>query len=212
MRAVLFGLVLVLVGCQPVTEVAPGSPMQADTLTADGGDRYHLEGDMARLSVAALEGNTGGNTRVAVTLAWTPAVRDQAVCATFADASADGNQQGLVLRWDGSRGVTVTKNIYRGVTTAVNVHRWEAGEFTSVGGWHLSGLGAPLPWRMCASAVGDVVWFKVWPLAEPEPADHDPCCSGGVLVDVGDGRPGWYVGHLLAGEHVTYTDLSASPG
>jgi hypothetical protein len=201
----------------PVTEVEPGSPQQADTLTADGADRYHVSGDLAAMTVAAPDTNAAGNTRVAITVAWTPATHDQTTCATFADASADIDQEGLVLRWDGTHGVTVTKGVWASVYTTINVHLWDLSQnepFTEIAAFPMTGLGSPdpqavpLPWRMCASMTGGAVGFKVWPLAEPEPADGDPCCSGAVNAVVGDGRPGWYAGHLQPGDHVTYTDLT----
>jgi hypothetical protein len=213
-------LAVALAACQPpapVTDVEPGSPMQADTLTADGADRYHVSGDLAEMTATAPETNGGGNTRIAVTVAWTPATHDQAVCATFADASADIDQQGLVLRWNGTTGITVTKGVWASVYTVVNVHRWDTRTnpaFTQIGGFPLTVLGAPgpdavpLPWRMCAWTGGDTVHFKVWPLAMAEPADDDPCCTGTVDTQVGDGRPGWFAGHLQPGDHLTYTDLT----
>jgi hypothetical protein len=193
--------------------------MQSDTLTADGADRYHVAGDLASMTATAPASNAGGNTRVAITLAWTPAVRDQAVCATFADASRDIDQEGLVLRWDGTHGVTVTKGVWASVYTTVNVHRWDTDQpepFTQIAAFPLTVLGAPapqavpLPWRMCASAIGDVVSFKVWPLGQAEPAEGDPCCTGAVAANLGDGRPGWYAGHLQPGDHLTYTDLTTN--
>ncbi len=214
-------LAVALAACQPapVTDGEPGSPLQADTLTADGADRYHVTGDLASATATAPDTNAGGNTRIAVTVAWTPATHDQSVCATFTDASRDIDQEGLLLRWDGTHGLTVTKGVWASVYTTINVHRWDLGQdpaFTQIAGFPLTVLGAPdphavpLPWRMCASATGDTVRFKVWPTSGPEPAEDDPCCTGAVDTTVGDGRPGWYAGHLQPGDHLTYTDLTTN--
>jgi hypothetical protein len=210
-------LAVAFTACEPAAEVDPGSPMQADTLTADGTDRYHVTGDLASMTATAPETNGGGNTRVAVTVAWTPATHDQAVCATFTHASADIDQEGLVLRWNGTTGITVTKGVWASVNTVINVHRWDTGTdpaFTQIAGFPMAVLGAPspdavaLPWRMCAWAVGDTVHFKVWPLTMAEPDNGDPCCTGTAYAPLGDGRPGWYAGHLQPGDHLTYTDLT----
>lgn len=206
--------------CQPpqVVDVEPGAPFQPATLTADGDDRYQLAGDMTEATVTAPESNKGGNTRVGWTLAWREPTVDHTVCATWAEASGDVDQEGVLLRWDGTRGVSVTKGVWAGVYTVINVHTWNldaAEPFTLVTQHPLEGLGwpkataAPLPWRICASAAGTTVRFKVWPLAMAEPADEDPCCSGATTVaDTWEGRPGWYAGHLQPGHHVTYLDLT----
>lgn len=212
-------LVVALTACQPatVTDVEPGSPFQADTLAADGADRYDVAGDLAAVTATAPASNTGGNTRIALTVAWSPPTHDQAVCATFADATADIDQEGLMLDWDGVHGVSVTKGVWVGVNTVVNVHVWDTSQnppLTGIAGFPMTGLGAPnpqavpLPWRMCANTTGHTVAYKVWPLSMAEPADGDPCCTGTATVAVGEGRPGWYVGHLQPGDHVTYTDLT----
>lgn len=203
----------------PVTDVAPGSPFQADTLTVDGTDRYALYGDHHNTAVVARPDNQSSNTRVAVTTAWQAPTVDHSVCATWTSA-AGPVQPGLMLRWDGTRGISVTRNSYASVYTVVNVHQWDltkpdgAGRFEGLAGFPLSGLGwpgaaVPLPWRACAWATGSTVSFHVWPL--PDPPSGGACCGGTVTVThLGAGRPGWYAGHLPPGGVLTLTDLTTS--
>jgi hypothetical protein len=215
-------LAVALTACElpQVTDVEPASPFQPETLTDQGSDRYQLAGDHDTVTVTAPGSNTGGNTRIVWTEAWRPASSTHGACATWTSATADTVQEGLALRWNGTTGVTVTKNVYAGLYPVINVHTWdvsrpvENGRLTLLTQTPLTGLGwpsataVPLPWRVCASATASIVRFKAWPTSTPEPADTDPCCTGGVTVPITDGRPGWYVGHLRPGEHVTYTDLT----
>lgn len=212
-------VVLSLAGCEPapVVDVEDGSPFTAAALTRDGSDRYVLTGDLEAATITAPEANVAGNTRITFTTDEATTV-DHGACATFTTASADVNQQGLMVRWDGTRGVTATKNVWGGINTVVNVHTWDTTSsqpFTLVAQFPLTGLGygtgnpAPLPWRMCLSASGANVAFKVWPTSSPEPVDGNPCCTGSATVALtAPGRPGWYVGHLHPGDSVTYTDLT----
>lgn len=203
------------VGCQ-VVDVSPGSPFQADTLTPDGTDRYALTGDRALAIVTAPITNAGGNTRVVFAAGSPPDATDHAVCATWI-AAPRLSQPGLMARWDGTRGVSVTRNVWGGVATVFNVHWWDLNapdRFTLLASFPLAGVGhpgppAPLPWRACASATGPTFRFKVWPLSAPEPPDGDPCCGGTVNVSwFGPGRPGWYAGHLQPGDSLVATDLT----
>jgi hypothetical protein len=204
----------------PITDLAPGAPFQPETLTDDQADRYLLAGDLDEATVSAPPTNRGGNTRIVWTVPWTPATSTNGVCATWTSASADTVQQGVVLRWNGTTGVTVSKNVYAGLYPVINVHTWDVsrpvdqGRLTLLTQTPLTGLGwpsataVPLPWRVCASATAGIVRFKAWPTSTPEPDDSDPCCTGGAPVAITEGRPGWYAGHLRAGQHVTYTDLT----
>jgi hypothetical protein len=213
----------------PVAAVSPAPEAPATvTLTPDGDDTYTVVGGAARTTVAAAGANRSGNTRVAWTAVDAPDALDEVSCATW-EASPHGDaQQGALLRWDGVRGVTVTKNVWDRGYGIVNVHTWdlsrpvEDGRYTQIGGFPLAGItdaGAPggarpLPWRLCAEARGAVVRFKVWALsAGAEPAWDDPCCTGSVPLPEADrarpGRPGWYAGHLPPGGAVAYADLAA---
>lgn len=210
--------------CQPpqVVDVDPGAPFQPATLTDDGTDRYQLAGDTTTATVTAPDTNVAGNTRITWTLAWRDPSIDQTVCATWTAASADSNQEGVMLRWDGTRGITLTKGVWAQVYTVINVHTWDTtapvdqGRFTQIAQFPLTALGwpnaaaRPLPWRICASATGTTIRFKAWPTADHEPAGDDPCCTGTATVtDTWPGRPGWYAGHLAPGHQLTYTDLTA---
>lgn len=215
----LVALVVAATACEPPPPVAvsPDGTWEAVTLTADGTDGYVVAGDAAFTTITAPMANKSGNTRIAL-VARTAPTADQQVCATVAGATGSGYQQGLMLRWDGTRGITITKNVWGGLYTTVNVHTWDTtaqAPFTLVSQHNLTALGwpnpeaTPLPWRMCASATGRVVRFKVWPLPGPEPGDDDPCCGGVTTVDLdGPGRPGWYAGHLQPGHTLAYADLT----
>jgi hypothetical protein len=66
---------------------------------------------------------------------------------------------------------------------------------------------------MCARAVGSVVSFIVWPLADPQPAWGDPRYGGSVELPAGwdlEGRPGWYIGHLEPGDKAGFEDLTTA--
>jgi hypothetical protein len=59
--------------------------------------------------------------------------------------------------------------------------------------------------------VGDVVAFKIWAGDDPEPRWGDRQAGGSVRLPSGwrfRGQTGWYVGHLKAGDHADFDDLS----
>lgn len=205
--------------CEPNVVDTPGTAWQATTLTHDANDRYLIAGDSHFTTATAPLLNTAGNTRVVLVHPGGPSTVDQAICTTITGATAPQAQQGVVLRFDGTHAITVTKNIYGGQYTTVNVHQWDlslpdpGGRFTYAGGWNLPGIGHPgpvaaFPWRMCAGAAGSTVSFKVWPVSRPEPADGDPCCTGSLPLAVWPGRPGVYIGHIPPGHTSAYTDTT----
>lgn len=214
-------VVLVTLSVACGVTVAPGTGWAGVTLTADGDDTLVVAGDRAFTTISAPPTNRGTNTRIGL---YDPAGAtrvDQDVCATWVGSTAGtGVQQGLLLRWDGTRGITVTKNVSYGFVWVIDVHEWDltrpdgAGRYAGIGQASLPALAdgsgvRPLPWRACASARGAVVRFKIWPLARPEPADGDPCCTGSAVTALtGSGRPGWYGGHIPAGHTIAYTDLA----
>jgi hypothetical protein len=217
---------LALTACEPPPPVvrSPDSTWDAFTLTDDtstaGTDHYLVAGDNRFTTVTGELANHGGNTRIGL-VARSASTVDHGSCATVDGSTGDAYQQGLVLRWTGTQGITVTKGVWADVATVINVHTWDTtapadnGRFTLVAQFTMSGLGwpntkaTPLPWRMCASALGSTVRFKVWPIPGPEPADDDPCCTGVTTVALtAPGRPGWYAGHLQPGHTLAYSDLT----
>ena len=154
--------------------------------------------------------------------------RDQSVCATWTDQSRDLDQEGLAVRFrvgpgDRRRAVTLTKNTYGNYVWVFNLVTWDtrrSGEpWRSFGQFDLSPVVSsnlrllPFPWRVCLRAQGSRVDFKIWlPRREPEPSWTDPVHTRSATVPhrfEGPGVPGWYVGHLRPGDHVTYADLQA---
>ena len=155
--------------------------------------------------------------------------RDQSVCATWTDQSRHLDQEGLAVRFqagpgDRRRAITLTKNTYANYVWVFNLLTWDTrrpGEpwralaqfdMSAVVSSHLKLL--PFPWRVCLRAVGDRVDFKVWlPGREREPTWTDPVHTRSTTVRhrfERPGVPGWYVGHLEPGDHVTYADLTDS--
>ena len=196
------------------------------TLTPDGTDTYDAAGDLTALTVTAPATNQGANLRVALIPNDEPVSKDQEACATWTWASSDQDQQGIVLRWDGLRAISVTKNVAYGIYSTVNVMAWDSTKPNVNERWQLyeqygfmpglmqaNGQAKPLPWRMCAKSQGSAVWFKVWATTQPEPAYGDPCCSGSASVPfwANPGKAGWYAGHLAPGDSVRYENLTAGP-
>ncbi len=156
---------------------------------------------------------------------------DQQVCATWRSQSTDGVQQGLAVRVHGGtsggrqRAITLTKNTFAGYYWVFNLLSWDSRRpgdpWREVGQFDLGevlvrdGHWLPLPWRVCLRADGRTVSFKVWlPREEPEPPWDDQAHVRQARVParfVMRGRPGWYVGHLPAGQEISYTGLSTTP-
>lgn len=194
-------------------------------LTTEGSDRFTVTPAATRTTVAAVKGNTGGNTR----LVWVPpkgdVSTDQQVCATWVAWSGLA-QPGLALRVRGDgwrvRAVTVTGNIVWGARFGFNVHEWDTATWnpgglpvTYAGGAELSRTFGPanglvsLPWRICARVKGQMLDFKVWPLSRPEPKWGDTRYGRRFKLRpqaVYPGRAGWYAGHLRPGDRLTIED------
>ena len=115
--------------------------------------------------------------------------------------------------------ITVTKNIWLGGFWIFNVHEWLGQYSTPIGQFDLgeafrrpsSDEAVPLPWHICARAVGPVVDFKAWPDGQVEPAWGDPKYGGSVVVSstwVFPGRTGWYIAHLFPNDTAQFDDLT----
>lgn len=205
-------VVLLAVACEP--DVAAGSTWSSVFLTVDGEDAALVAGTSQFTAVSSPLSNTGGNTRVAI---FDGAVSvDSTTCVTWVGQTAVA-QPGVLARWNGTTGITITRNVYAAVYDVINVHEWDlsqpdgADRFALIGSVQLDGLDAPLPWRACLSTTGTMVTFKVWPTAMPEPVDGDPCCTGAATTSlIGEGRSGIYAGHVSAGQTLAFADLFTS--
>jgi hypothetical protein len=61
--------------------------------------------------------------------------------------------------------------------------------------------------------IGDTVDFLVWPTSQPQPAWGTAGAGGSTTLPDGwdaPGIPGFYIGHLPAGDSVGYTDIVIS--
>lgn len=194
-------------------------------LTPDGKDIYVAKTAPAAMRITAPATNTDGNLRVIYHREGVAPATDGESCANWTDDQGIDAQQGVALRIraDGqgnTQAITVTKNIFGASVWEFNVHLWISGRTlveNPVAKFNLysslippeGGL-YPLPWRMCARALGTAVDVKVWPTSRPEPAWDDPRSSGSVTVPrdwVYPGSAGWYIGHLQPGHHATFTKL-----
>ena len=217
----------------PAGAVAPR--FSAETLTP-GAERYVVRiGPATAVTVRAKAPRDGPprdwNRREILVLPGARPSRDQSVCATWTDQTRDLDQEGLAVRFragpgDRRRAVTLTKNTYANYNWVFNLLTWDSdrpgqpwrkfGQFdlSPVVSSHLRLL--PFPWRVCLRAQGRRVDFKIWlPDREPEPAWSDPVHTRSATVPqrfTRAGVPGWYVGHLRPGDHVTYADLRTYGG
>lgn len=191
-----------------------GAPWSLVGFSRSGADTLHVSGDASRATITAPATNAEANTRIG----WLVDDGDYAtnlVCATWASHSGAIDQPGLVVHFDGTRGYTVTQNIYGGRQT-INVHYWDLSEPEATR-YHLllsfqpSGIGDGTGWplRACARAAGPFLDAKVWPANRTEPAWGDAAYGAGLLIGAPRaGRGGWYGGHLGAGGRMMMTDLT----
>jgi hypothetical protein len=209
---------------------APPAGLRAAVLTPDGTDGYVLTDGTDRITAAAASGNTGGNLRL---LFWPSEARietDATSCATWSAATSDILQQGAALRVSVApggtvRAITVTKNVYVHSYWIFNIHVWNSadGLGREIASFDLGSVfrfsndlyvARPLPWRLCARTRDGRVEFKVWRLAELEPAWGDPAHGGSVAIPEdapASGASGWFIGHMRPGMSATFTDLHAHP-
>jgi hypothetical protein len=168
------------------------------------------------------------NRRQAFTERRTDPSINETVCATWARQSEAAMQQGLAVRvlggpGDRQRAVTLTKNTFAGYYWVFNLLTWDTRRtgdpWRYVAQFDMSdvvvrdGQWVPLPWRTCLRVHGRTVSFKVWlPNEEPEPAWHNSTHSRRAILParfVYPGRPGWYIGHLRAGQTTEYSALTS---
>ena len=227
--AAALGLVMaVLAACGP--SVSPLDPtLGAGILTPEVVDSYGLAVSNELVTATAATNNVGVNTRIAFWQLADQASTDHQSCATWVNARGDLQQPGAALRVRQVNGrtsaITVTNNIFFGARWAFNVHVMDSGaspQFHQIASFDLSSVFRPnpanldmppYPWRMCARVVGSTVSFVVWPTTHAEPAWNDPRYGGSVTLPAGwghAGMPGWYIGHLAAGDSAGFTDMSTA--
>ena len=148
-----------------------------------------------------------------------PSSTDQQSCVTLRSGNTGLTQPGVALRIaagpDRVRAITVTQSVIYGARWVFHVHLGASKDnsMTRLGSLTIDWVRTPLPWVICGRAEGRTIMMKVWPLAEAEPTWHDPGHSATVTVPqawVYAGRPGFYAGHLAAGNTLDYSNLSAS--
>jgi hypothetical protein len=230
MLATTVASLLLVTGC--ATRLTPLDPAYAGgMLTSEASDTYGLSASEGTVTISAPASNVGSNTRMAFWQAGGAASTDQQTCATWDQTSSPGRQHGAALRARTVNGrtsaITITNNVLFGGRWGFNIHVMDSGmspTFHQIGGFDLGEvfrpgapenvIAVPLPWRMCARAIGDVVSFIVWPLTHPQPEWGDPRYGGSVQLPAGwstAGTPGWYMGHLEAGYSASFSDLVAGP-
>lgn len=214
-----------------------GTYLTSAVLTPDGTDVPYViqEGganDDFDVRVTAPATNTGGNLREFFWPASTPDVMDAQTCAVWSKQSEGFIQQGAALRIvnspEGTRGISVTKNIFYAASWVFNVHVWDTSNtskpYTLIGQFDMSEVMGkmyydesgnfqsnlkPFPWRVCARAVGDQFSFKVW-TASATPAWEDPKYTRTVTIPEGwnqPGKTGWYIGHVRPGQTAEFKNI-----
>ena len=202
-----------------------GPPLVTAVLTSDQADWYSFATSTETVDISAPLTNRGSNDRYLFWPLDQIGGRDEMSCATWTAARGRTVQQGAALRV-AIRGstpvaITVTHNVFLFGPWVFNIHEWRGPIFRLVGSFNLAPVflppGAlrpvPLPWHLCARAVGPTVEFKAWPDTEHEPLWGDSRHGGSVEVTaewIYAGQSGWYVGHLYAGDAARFNDLKAA--
>lgn len=226
-RTVLFlacALTVTSTSCQPREQPVGGGwvreAISAPTDLVDHGHTYEAGIDSIRVTAGPIG---SADVREAFVRTDTPVSVDQQSCVTWhGPIEGSATQPGVVLRADPSpdrtRMIMVTNNVAFEWRPALNVHLVDSpdGEpvfrkiasrsLTTIGSWDTT---QPLPWRLCARAVGRWVEAKAWSLTNEEPSWIHPSATITVLLPpeyVRAGRPGVYVGHLGAHESTLLTD------
>jgi hypothetical protein len=109
----------------------------------------------------------------------------------------------------------VTRNIWGGDTSLLNVHVWDITRppeesATLVASLPLPVLAEPGTMRVCAQVFGLTVRWLGWHAESGEPAWGDPATSGqatDVLPDIWSGHAGWFAGHIQPWQSASMADL-----
>lgn len=211
--------VLAVSACEPRAVVrSVAARYRVMTLTPEGTDRFDVTSADGTIRGTAPGTNKGQNLRIAGVDPTLGTSTNQQVCVTWTETRTTAIQPGVALRVRTAGGVTrsiiVTNNIVYGARWFFNVHLTRSRGEPNVelmGSLQIYWERDDLPWRICGRAVGTRILVKAWPLSThpEEPSWSDPAYAGSVRVPaewVYPGRPGWYMGHLQAGEQMAYTD------
>lgn len=224
---------LAATACLPPPEPPPG--WNQTFITRDGADVTDIrDAGGGRMQVTAPRSNVGSDSRSFFWLKNAPTSGDHVSCATTTHSGLPV-QEGVALRLapstngQGTRGITVQKNIAYNVDWTYNVHTWDTSRPGRAG--HIGSsidLVAQFqmheaipdartpanPRRLCARVIGDVVEFKVWGANRPEPEWGDPTHSRKVKLPAGwtyPGKPGLYIGHVPPGGNAVFSNLEHGP-
>ncbi|CAN5780938.1 hypothetical protein BH23ACT2_BH23ACT2_17610 [soil metagenome] len=209
----------------------PVPGLDTTVITADGADAYDIRRHGSGLTVSAPATNQSANLRMVGVANDAPLAVNQRSCLTWEGPAHGPTQPGLALRVRGdaqhSQAITITDNIWMANRNTLNVHLVNSAappgeEITFVGSVPLPlALGpapvfsAPLPWRLCARVHDRTVEVVAYPrtAAFESPPWGDESYSGTVEVPedwVYTGQPGWYAGHIPAGDETRYTELETA--
>jgi hypothetical protein len=222
--ALAFGLVIATAACDETGTRNSHPGVTTRVITSNGADLYDVVSPSpSAVRISAPASNTQGNLRIVGSRDADPVTRDMQSCITWSGPTMDVAQPGIALRvqvaGNTTNAITVTNNIWYYVRHTFNVHLMKNNRpLTNVGQVTLPAFGKtifdtpPLPWRICARAQGRTITVKAWSLAKTpkEPSWTDPRYTGKATVPadwVYPGRPGWFSGHLKAGQAMNYTNI-----
>jgi hypothetical protein len=209
-----------------------GTYLVKETVTPDQADAYTLQERTNNVRVSAPSANLGGNLREFFWPANSPLVLNSQTCAVWSYQSDLNVQQGAALRIahtpTGTRGITVTKNIWYAANWVFNVHVWDTSNtqspYTQIASFDMSevfgdfnvGL-KPLPWHLCVRVTSQTLQLKAWVSADnpTQPSWNDPKYVRSVEVPtawVEPGQTGWYIGHLNPGQRAEFQNLQTWTG
>lgn len=219
----------------PPDQVSSLSPhvFSRSALTSEGSPFRYARGAGDRVVVRASRADPDENRREVFSKRGARITRNQTSCATWVEGSNDLVQEGLAVRIVDQggrvRAITLTKNTVFHWTWVFNIVSWDTarqgdpwrmidqfdmGSALSTTALNTSERGVePFPWRVCLRVSGGTIALKLWlPGRMDRPSWRDPAYTRRTELPAAfdmAGKPGWYVGHLPAGDSVVYADLHA---
>jgi hypothetical protein len=208
-----------------------GTHLVQRIVTPDGSDvPYIFKERTNNVKITAPSTNTGGNLREFFWPANSPDAQDSTSCAKWSSQTDALTQQGIAARIidtpAGTRGVTVTKNIFYYASWVFNVHVWDTsrpGEpYTQIASFDMSEVVGnfdtgmqPFPWSVCTRVVGQNLQLKVWLSSSPQPSWNDSKHVRSTTMPiewVQPGKTGWYIGHVKPGQIAEFQNLQTWAG